>query len=501
MSDSLDMRAAEAEDARFKSNLWQAFARSVRDNIAAEFAVQGLRVGGMLLLARILRPDDFGLLRVLIVVSGFATVLSDMGFPDALVQRKEITPVHEATAWWINLGLAAISAATLYLCAPAVARLMAMPPLASALRLLCLPVLLEGSAVTANARLRRRLRFRVLAAADVIAEFAFLATAVVLYQLGHPRLALVGALAARLTLHALTIWIADFHIPLVLPTFEAAVELGRFAIGVLGASIAICLASNGDYLLVGRLLGATALGYYSISWDLLRFIPNRLHKVAVRVIFPAFSRLQDDNAELVRAYHQLCGYLARVVLPLTVCMAIAAPEVVRALYGAQWTPAAMPLRLLACGLALSGLREGMGAIYFAKGHPEFDIYINTARLILIVVAITSLAGTGLFGVSAAMSAIEGVTSVCGQYLVCLLIGSRIRALVSEAVPGLGLAVWCALATTIGKVIGNAAGLPAPIVLMLVALPPMLIFALLEADELRGMLQTALGRRAVPAMEA
>src|SRR5262249_4006664 len=138
----------EPPSAEFKSNLWQAFSRSVRDNITAEFLVQGLRVGGTVLLARLLRPDDFGLLRILIVVSVFATVLSDVGFPDALVQRKEITPVHESTAWWLNLALAAMSAALLYVVAPAIARAMAMPQLAGALRLICLPVLFEGTAVT-----------------------------------------------------------------------------------------------------------------------------------------------------------------------------------------------------------------------------------------------------------------------------------------------------------------------------------------------------------------
>ena len=499
MSDAPGIR--DVESAEFKQNLWQAFACSVRDNIAAEFAVQGLRVGGMVLLAHLLHPEDFGLLRVLIIVGGFAMVLSDMGFPDALIQRKEITPVHESTAWWLNLALAGTSAGALYMAAPAIARIMAMPDLAGPIRLICLPVLLEGSAVTANARLRRRLQFRALAAADVVAEIAFLAAALLLLRIGYPRWSLAGALAARLTAHALTIWIADFYVPLVMPSLEAARDLSRFAISVLGANVAICFASNADYLLVGRLLGATALGYYSISWDLLRFIPARLHKVAVRVIFPAFSRLQDDNIELARAYNQLCGYLARVVLPLTACIAVAAPEILRVLYGAQWSPAAMPLRLLAGGLALSGLREGMGAIYYAKNHPSLDIYINIARLVLIVVAVTTLASSGLFRVSAAMSVIEGVISITGQYLVCLLIGSQIRGLLSMAVPGLRLATWCAVATMAGKIIATMAGLDGPIVLALVVIPPALVFGFLEGGDLRVMLSAAFARRAIPAIEA
>ena len=161
----------------------------------------------------------------------------------------------------------------------------------------------------------------------------------------------------------------------------------------------------------------------------------------------------------------------------------------------------MPLRLLAGGLALSGLREGMGAIYYAKNHPSLDIYINIARLVLIVVAVTTLASSGLFRVSAAMSVIEGVISITGQYLVCLLIGSQIRGLLSMAVPGLRLATWCAVATMAGKIIATMAGLDGPIVLALVVIPPALVFGFLEGGDLRVMLSAAFARRAIPAIEA
>src|SRR5260370_28262132 len=99
---------------QIKRALWQEFARGVRNNVIAEFAVQGLRVAGMVVLARMLRPEDFGLFRVLIVVSIFATLVSDVGFPDALVQRKEITPDHESTVWSASLVLAVAPGSRLY---------------------------------------------------------------------------------------------------------------------------------------------------------------------------------------------------------------------------------------------------------------------------------------------------------------------------------------------------------------------------------------------------
>jgi O-antigen/teichoic acid export membrane protein len=223
--------------------------------------------------------------------------------------------------------------------------------------------------------------------------------------------------------------------------------------------------------------------------------------VAVRVIFPAFSRIQHDEREIARGYRDLCGYLARVVLPFTACLAVAAPEILRALYGPQWTPAAVPLRLLAGGLAISGLREGMGAVYYARNRPWIDACLNTVRLGFIVVAVISLAPAGLFGVSAGMSAIEAVTSVVGQYLACLLIGLKLRDLLVTMVPGLRLMTWCVMATVAGKLAASSAGLHGLLALALIAIPPALVFLTLERSEVNRMLAKSFDRNAAGAIEA
>jgi len=101
MSNPLAPPAAQSQEPRH--SLWEAVARSVRDNVIAEFVVQGVRVGGFVVLARALSPGDFGVFRILLVVSVFATLSNDAGITDALVQRKELTAAHEATAWWLGM--------------------------------------------------------------------------------------------------------------------------------------------------------------------------------------------------------------------------------------------------------------------------------------------------------------------------------------------------------------------------------------------------------------
>jgi PST family polysaccharide transporter len=461
-----------------------AFARGVRDNLVAEVVVQSLRVGGMVFFARALAPANFGVLRALLVITMFATLFCESGIPEALIQRKELTAEHEVAAWWLSLTLVAVTIGGLYVAAPLIASAMAMPDLRFAVRLVCVPLLLEGSAIVSVARLSRALNFGALAMADVVAEISFVVTAFTLLWRGNPEWTLPGGLAARFAAHAGAVWIADRHLPRGVPQVAALSDLGRFAKTVLGGRLITAASGNADFILVGRLLGSSALGYYSMAWDLLRFVPDRLHRVVGRVAFPAFSRIQDDNQKLATAYCNLINYLGRFILPVVGVVAIAAPELLTNIYGPQWVPAAIPMRLLGFGLALVGLRVGLGAIYYAKGRPAIDIYLNGGRLILIVAAVLTTTGSGLVAVSGAVSVVEALISIAGQAIVCGLIGLKARDLATATIPSLRLASVAMIATELGRVLAKAGELQGPVALICVAAGPAIALLVMEGNHFK-----------------
>ncbi len=483
------------------SSLWDAFARGVRDNMVGEVVVQAVRIGGMVFLARALRPQDFGLLKVLAVVGAFAVYLVEAGISEALIQRPDLRREHEVTAWWSSLLTALTFTAVLYFSAPWLASLMEMKDLTFGTRLLCIPVLLHGIAVCADARLHRELRFGAIAAANVLSEISFLTTALVLWFQGFPQWSLPAALGARLGIHALVLMAADARVPLGVPQLSAARDLARFAGTVMVGGLVTTGSSNVDYLLVGRLLGSTALGYYSMAWDLFRFIPDRLHRIAGLVAFPAFCQLQENDAELALAYTNFFNYLGRLVLPVVGCVVIAAPELLGSVYGAKWVSAAMPMRVLAFGLALFGIRGAMGLLYWAKNHPSFEIYLSALRLVLIIAGIGLTAPLGLAAICGAVGSVEAVITVVGQYLVCLLLGMRLREVAPALVSGLRIAAACAAATAVGKLIGGALSVQAPLILAFVAVPPAVVFCWLQIDEVFALARRALGGRLSGTMNA
>jgi O-antigen/teichoic acid export membrane protein len=177
-------------------------------------------------------------------------------------------------------------------------------------------------------------------------------------------------------------------------------------------------------------------------------------------------------------------------LPVSGCVAIAAPELLSTVYGASWLPAATPMRILTLGLGLAGIRIGIGTVFYAKNYPSLDIYLMSGRLTLLVAIILLTAQQGLSIVSVGVSAVEAIASIAGQYMVCSLIGFRLRDLMSALLPGSRLALACMLATAAGKAAGIWLGVKAPFVLLLVAIPPAIVFSWLQAGDAAQMIGAA-----------
>jgi O-antigen/teichoic acid export membrane protein len=461
-----------------------AFARGVRDNAFGEIGVQILRLGSLVILARALSPEEFGPFRVLLAISAVATLPSIAGIPDALIQRDQVDDAHASTGLWMSVALSTALAAALYIAGPYIARAMHMHELSEGARILCIPIILEGASGVASADLRRRMQFGAVATAEVSAELAFAVVSISLLIFGSRQWCLAGGLAARLSVHAIVMTGLSGCWPRAKPALSAARDITSFSATVLAGQALLIASSNADYIIIGSVLGPAALGSYGMAWDLLRFVPNRLHRVVVRVALPALCRIKEDNHRLADAYCRIVDSCSRAILPIAVCAAVAAPEILGVVYGSQWVSAAVPLRLLAPGLGLLGLRLAVGPIYYSKDRPGLDLWLHGFRLMLIVVTLSIVSRRGLASASIAMSGVEGAISILGQLMVCSLIGMSVSELIDAAAPGFQLAVLCGVATYCGKEIVDFAGVGGWAGLVGMIVPAVMIVMFTQGGRLR-----------------
>jgi O-antigen/teichoic acid export membrane protein len=344
---------------------------------AAQWRLFGTGVGAVLqffvgvLLARFLTPEDFGVATLAYVVLGLAQPLGDLGLSNAVVQRPNLTDRHIRTAYTAATVWGVVIAAAMMAAAPLGAELTRTPEVSLVIRVLSIGFAFRGTAVVAEALLRRRLDFRRQVLIEVFSYvFGYGGVAVALALYGQGLWSLVwGGLAQTLIASIAQLTMVRHPSRPLLGGRELR-ELLRFGFGSAASSCVNYVALNGDYFIVGRTMGAPSLGLYSRAYGLMNLAHAYGSKVVSSVMFPAITHVQGDSARVRSGFLMVTRLTAMIAAPAMATMAIVAPYFVPALYGPHWTGAVVPLQILSIAgyfralYHLGGvLAQGVGLVY------------------------------------------------------------------------------------------------------------------------------------------
>jgi O-antigen/teichoic acid export membrane protein len=326
----------------------------VRGLMWSSMGVAAQGVGQLVLLAvlaRLLLPADFGVVSASLIITGFVLMLTEGLIGPALTQRRELSDEHIRTASALSvMSGAAAMLATLAL-APALADWFRMDDLTPIVRGLSVIFLIQGIAVVPLALLKRHFRFASLAKVE-LASFllGYAAVGVILALLGAGAWALVGAhLAKSLVMTAALVRLQpherSFRVDRV-----AARHLLSFGAHHTVAGMLNQAALQGDYVVVGRWLSASALGIYGRAYQLATVPGTLLGTVLDHVLFPKMASRQDDRTRLRHDFLVATSLTSTIVTPVLVLLVIVAPELVAVVLGDGWEAVVVPLRVLALGL-------------------------------------------------------------------------------------------------------------------------------------------------------
>lgn len=305
----------------------------------------------LVILARLLSPEDFGLYAGALIVVRFSSVFGGLGVAPAIVQRPVIEDRHLRVGFTLTLIFSLSVAGLIWIGAPLLAETLRLPGLTPIVRACSIVFVFLGAAMVAQASAQRRLRFRWLAGVDAGAfAVGYLVVGPVLALLDFGAWALVGALITQYGVRMVVLLVGQSHPKRLLIEREAARDLLYFGGGFTVARIFNYMASQADKLVVGRWLGAGTLGVYSLI-SLLMTTPSVIvGNVLDRVLFPTMALVQAEQARLARAYRTGVGACALLMLPVGAVMMVLAPEVIWVLLGDGWLDGVVPLQILAAGM-------------------------------------------------------------------------------------------------------------------------------------------------------
>lgn len=312
---------------------------------------QGLQFCVIVILARLLRPEDFGTYALLAFFTTFSVVFLQGGLSIALVQRQDTTRDEESAMFWWNVFASCFVGGVFVLAAPVIASYFHQPVLRQLSMIAALQLVLAAASETQIALLTREMQFHVLARAGMIATplAGSLAVASALYGAGIWSLAIQGvtyAGASSLVIWFSIAWRPNFH-------FRFATIQRFFALGAwVSAGTALDLAFTSSInLLVGKLYSVRQLGFYDRASSLQTNLTSSLAAIVGRVTLPLFASRQNEPAVLRESARSAIGFAMLINVPLLTGMALLADLIIEVLFGAKWRPSAPIFAIL----ALSGI--------------------------------------------------------------------------------------------------------------------------------------------------
>jgi O-antigen/teichoic acid export membrane protein len=316
-----------------------------------------LKIVVLAVLARLLTPEDFGTITAALTVVALAELFTQIGVAPSVVQAPILTESHIRTAFTLTLIMGIVAATATLLAAPIIARQLGMPDIENVIRVLSVVFLVRGLSSVAESYLQRQMRFRALSINMVLSYlFGYAIVSIVAAAMGLGIWALVAGNVVQALLSSAG-FLVQARLPLRLQLDRSVLgQLIRFGFGLTLARIGNYVATNIDYIIVGRTLGPAALGFYSRAYLLLMQPAQLFGSISDKVLFPAMSSIQTDRTRFNQAFYRSVGLVALATLPISAFIVIFAPEIIEILLGPNWSEIVPAFQIL------------MGFLFFRTGY-------------------------------------------------------------------------------------------------------------------------------------
>ncbi len=379
-----------------------------------------LTIASTAILARLLTPEDFGLIAMSALVTEFAALLGNIGIGGILIQRKALRRLDMDTAFWITMAIDTALCLVVFAASFIAGAVFQTPQVQAIIAVSSISFIIAGSSTVHMALLSRTLRFREDFVIQAASLFCRIVSSILLAMAGFGVWSLVlASLIGQLATMLLAYLIVPYFPRLRFNRLRLS-EYARTSGSYLGGGIVNYLMSNLDYMIVGRRFGLNP-GYYQTAFSLPEELRNRLSAPLQRVLFPAYSRLQDDLAAMQYGVLKSLRLLAAITIPLGVGLAAVADPLVRVLYGEQWLPVIPLLKILAIGGTIRSIFSLTANIYYATNNPHLAFKISLAILPVAVTFLVLGSRYGLVGVAWAMLLLQ-LASIVSAHVALRLIG-------------------------------------------------------------------------------
>lgn len=356
-----------------------------------------------LVLARLLFPQDYGLIGMAAVFITFINVFSDLGMNAALVQRKEeeITPEHYDTVFWTGVVFSAILyLILLFIGTPLITQFYQEPLLAEIIPVISLGILLSPINMVHRAQLTKKMEFKKLAFISTTSSIVSGVVAISMAFTGLGVWALVFNSIAGTIISIPLFFKASKWLPRFVWQKKAFDDVFGFGAYTTGTSIFNYLMGNIDYLMIGKLLGTVTLGYYTFAFIITNTIRNQIVAIINKVAYPVYTTIQDDKRSMINLFLKIVSLNNLVVYPIIIALFIFGEFIIPIFFGNKWDNSIPLIRILCISVLIQMLNNSHTLLFRAGGKVRLELNLQIIKSICFYVPLISI-GAYYYGVKGA----------------------------------------------------------------------------------------------------
>lgn len=378
-----------------------------------------ITLGTTFVLARLLAPADFGVVALALLTIGVLTVFGNLGLSGALILRQDLDARGKGTVLTLMVTSSALMALLTFVGAPAVAWGFEEPRLEAVLMALALAVLPSGVTWFYEGVMQREMEFRSRFVAQAVQSCSFAAVGIGAAVSGAGVWSLVAAQVVSTIFYAVALLVVTPERVRLSFDPPAARAVGAMGSAFMAQGGLAFLKQNVDYLAVGRVLGASPLGLYSVGYRLAELPYWAIADPVAKVTFPAFAKMRARGEDVTVPFLSALQAVALVSCPVGILLSGAADPFTRAILGERWLPMIAPLTVLGLWGAVRPVHGTIGWLFNSVGMASLLARVSAATLLFLVPAIFVAAGLG------------GITAVAGALLIEMLVASVALAVLAE----------------------------------------------------------------------
>lgn len=410
-----------------------------------QVGVQVLQLATMAILARLLVPEDFGLMAMVTIATGFVNIIRDFGIGASLVQKKEVNNDEYSTVFWLNLGIGLALTLGVYLLAQPIASFFKDDRLKAIMEFVSFSFLLNSVGVVWGNILLKNVEFKQIFYRNFLSTLLSSVVAVFLALKGYGYWALVVQVYVKIISNQFFNFLRVRWVPSIVFKKVFISDVFKFSLPLLADKSVNYWMRNVDNLLIGKFLGKGELAFYTKAYSLMLLPVRQLSGTITKVLFPSFSLIQEDPSRMGRAYLKISRVIAFVSFPVMFLLAMKADIVVMIIYGDQWKPVIPIFRVLSILGMFQAIGTLSGNIYLAQGKTMLMFKVGVfSRLLMIAGIVIGLWKGGLMGMVYGYCISSFLAFIPELFFMGKIIGLKVLSIVKNFIPYFFIALVCAI---------------------------------------------------------